>query len=440
MNEGERLQPGDNKKLCLRVIDLFAGVGGFRLGLEGGPGMPDRLHHKYYKVVWSNQWEPSKKLQHASDIYIKKFGQKGHSNEDIEKVIQNHFQKIPNHDLLVGGFPCQDYSVARTLNQAVGITGKKGILWWSIYNILDRKKFKPRYLFLENVDRLLKSPANQRGRDFAIMLSSLANLGYCVEWRMINAADYGYPQKRRRVYFLCYYKKSDLYKKMKRLDNKWQWISNEGVFSRAFPVAMKTEPLLKKPVLTLDADLVNITNSFNKRNPSKTIFSNAGVMIDHEVWTADYKPEFKGNPAFLENILIDEEKVPDEFFIDEKELDKWKSLKDAKSIKRISKRTGAEYTYDEGSMVFPDRLDWPSRTIVTGEGGRSPSRFKHVIKRPKGRYRRLTPIELERLNGFPDGHTKGVPDSVRAFLMGNALVVGIIDRVGEMLISAIEED
>lgn len=430
----------DKSKTLLRVIDLFAGVGGFRLGLSGGPGMPDRLHHKYYKVVWSNQWEPSTKSQHASDIYIKRFGPKAHSNEDIEKIIQDNSQKIPNHDLLVGGFPCQDYSVARTLNEAVGIIGKKGVLWWSIYNILNRKKAKPRYLFLENVDRLLKSPANHRGRDFAIMLSSLANLGYSVEWRMINAADYGYPQRRRRVYFLCYYKKSDLYKKMMRLDNKREWITNEGVFSKAFPVAMKTEQLLKNPDFTLNADLVNITNSFNIKNPSITKFSNAGVMIEHEVWTADYKPEFNGNPAFLVNILIDEEKVPDEFFIDEKELEKWKSLKDAKSVRRISKRTGVEYTYDEGKMVFPDSLNRPSRTIVTGEGGRSPSRFKHAIKNSDGRYRRLTPIELERLNGFPDGHTEGVPDSVRAFLMGNALVVGIIDRVGEILIKEIEED
>lgn len=429
----------DRSKTLLKVIELFAGVGGFRLGLSGGPGMPDRLHHKYYKIVWSNQWEPARKTQHASDIYVKRFGPNGHSNEDINKVIQDHFQEIPNHDLLVGGFPCQDYSVARTLNEAVGIIGKKGVLWWSIYNILKRKRVKPHYLFLENVDRLLKSPADQRGRDFAIMLSSLANLGYSVEWRMINAADYGYPQRRRRVYFLCYYKKSDLYKKMKRLDNKWEWISNKGVLSKAFPVAVKTEPLLKKPVLTLDADLVNITNSFNKKNPSKTVFSNAGVMIDHKVWTTDYKPEFNGCFFCLENKLIDEENVPDEFFIDEKELEKWQSLKDAKSVKRISKRTGAEYTYDEGKMVFPDRLDWPSRTIVTGEGGRSPSRFKHVIKRPNGRYRRLTPIELERLNGFPAGHTEGALDNIRAFLMGNALVVGIIDRVGEILIKEIEE-
>ena len=106
-------------------------------------------------------------------------------------------REIPDHELLVGGFPCQDYSVAKTLNQATGIVGKKGVLWWEIYRVLMMKR--PPYLFLENVDRLLKSPTRQRGRDFGVMLATLADLGYEVEWRVVNAADYGFPQKRRRV-------------------------------------------------------------------------------------------------------------------------------------------------------------------------------------------------------------------------------------------------
>jgi len=84
-------------------------------------------------------------------------------------------------------------------------------------------------------------------------------------------------------------------------------------------------------------------------------------------------------------------------------------------------------------MIFPDALDKPSRTIITGEGGSSPSRFKHVIETKDGRKRRLTPIELERLNMFPDNHTEGVSDVRRAFFMGNALVVGIIEKLGESL-------
>src|SRR5690606_10861709 len=116
-----------------------------------------------------------------------------HFNVDISKIAT---KQIPDHDLLVGGFPCQDYSVATTLNNSKGLTGKKGVLWWNIHKILQEKKNRPRYLLFENVDRLLKSPSSQRGRDFAIMLKGLDDLGYCVEWRVINAADYGMPQRR----------------------------------------------------------------------------------------------------------------------------------------------------------------------------------------------------------------------------------------------------
>lgn len=165
----------------LDVIELFAGVGGFRLGLE---------KTGQYAIVWSNQWEPATETQHASQVYEARFGTENHSNEDISEVPTC---EIPDADLLVGGFPCQDYSVATTLQNSKGLIGKKGVLWWSIHRILSEKKHPPPYLFLENVDRLLKSPSSQRGRDFAIMLKSLGELGYAVEWRVINAADYGIP-------------------------------------------------------------------------------------------------------------------------------------------------------------------------------------------------------------------------------------------------------
>ena len=95
--------------------------------------------------------------------------------------------------------------------------------------------------------------------------------------------------------------------------------------------------------------------------------------------------------------------------------------------------TGFTYVYAEGPLPFPDKLDQPARTMVTGEGGPSPSRFKHIILAPSGRYRRLTPIEMERLNGFPDDWTEGMPSSRRAFCMGNALVVGVVERIARVL-------
>jgi DNA (cytosine-5)-methyltransferase 1 len=133
--------------------------------------------------------------------------------------------------------------------------------------------------------------------------------------------------------------------------------------------------------------------------------------------------------------LIDENNVPDEYFIPSSELPKWQFHKGAKSLERV-KKDGTVYSYDEGPVSFPDSLDKPSRTIITGEGGRSPSRFKHVVLTESGKYRRLTPVELERLNGFPDNHTliDSVTDARRAFFMGNALVTGVVTRIAMVLV------
>lgn len=402
----------------IKVAELFAGVGGFRIGLENAS--------EKYKIVWSNQWEPATKSQEASDIYVKRFGEEGHSNEDIAKV---PVDKIPEHNLLVGGFPCQDYSVARTLQKSGGIEGKKGVLWWEIHRILKDSKHKPEFLFLENVDRLLKSPASQRGRDFAIILTSLSDLGYAVEWRVINAAEYGLPQRRRRVFILGYLKGSKLYETLKE-SNKKEWVLNKGILAEAFQID-KTK-LGGFDEIELEGDLVSISNNFNK-GKKNSAFENCGVMIDRKVLTTKVHPSYTGKRTILRDIILPESKVPKEFFIDSKSLEKWNYLKGAKKEERFNSKHNAKYHYAEGAMIFPDNLDGPSRTIVTGEGGSGPSRFKHVIKTESGRLRRLTPLELERLNMFPDNHTEGVSDIKRAFIMGNALVVGVIERIGKAL-------
>ncbi len=405
----------------MKVIELFAGVGGFRLGLENAS--------QEYKTVWSNQWEPGKKLQIASDIYKKRFGKENHSNVDISKVLTS---EIPDFDLICGGFPCQDYSVARTLSQADGIIGKKGVLWWEIHRILVEKKKKPSFLFLENVDRLLKSPAKQRGRDFAIILASLADMGYIVEWRIINAAEYGMPQRRRRVFFLGYHKDSSIYKKIVKNNKPYEWITASGVFSKAFKINSVNEEDINS--FELNGKLPDISEKFNKL-AKKSPFEKAGIMINRKVWTFEAKPDYDGEIKNIRDITIPEKEVPQEFFINSSSLDKWKYLKGAKNEMRINKKNNIKYKYAEGSMIFPDSLNSPSRTIVTGEGGSSPSRFKHVISTEDKKLRRLTPIELERLNMFPDNHTKEATNSQRAFLMGNALVVGVVEKIGKALIS-----
>jgi DNA (cytosine-5)-methyltransferase 1 len=407
------------------MVELFAGVGGFRAALEP----------LGWRTVWANQWEPSTKTQHAADCYERHWPDGTLSNEDIDVVVErlkNDPQAIPDHDLLVGGFPCQDYSVAKTLNQAHGIEGKKGVLWWAIFRILEKKK--PRLLFLENVDRLLKSPASQRGRDFAIILACLSRLGYLVEWRVVNAADYGFPQRRRRV-FLIGHRLEALPAGKPPWRSPLSWLYEDGVLARSLPIWPAEDVHQRLPIHTADfripGDLVRITEEFGA-NLRTTPFANSGVTWRGRTWTRRTVSRFDGKQLTLGDVLQPDDDIDDAFFIDPERRPQWDDLKGPKKEPRVA-ANGHHYFYSEGGIAFPDRTDLPSRTILTGEGGSSPSRFKHVIETREGRLRRLTPIELERLNGFEADWTKGMPDGRRAFMMGNALVVGLVGRVGKEL-------
>lgn len=408
----------------IRVIELFAGVGGFRVGLERASVR--------FKTVWNSQWEPSTKRQDASIVYCNRFGSAGHSNEDISNV---PVDEIEDGDLLVGGFPCQDYSVATTLHNSKGIEGKKGVLWWQIHRILRDKKNPPKYLLLENVDRLLGSPASQRGRDFAIILASLADLGYYAEWRIINAAEYGMPQRRKRTYIVAYHNSVPLAEQCRQnVEYPYEWVTKKCVIANAFPAKEKYGYKARRSEFEIEGNLIDVSEKFNKgaKPTQPSPFACAGFMMNRKVWSVDVEPVYDGPSITLGQLIVPDEYVPEEFFINDEDLRKWTYLKGSKSEKRMTKE-GYEYNYTEGSMAFPDALNKPSRTIITGEGGAGPSRFKHVIMTPSGRYRRLIPLELERLNMFPDNHTKGVSDIRRAFLMGNALVTGIVESIGRVL-------
>jgi DNA (cytosine-5)-methyltransferase 1 len=437
MGEDEHQVKTNQMKEEIKVIELFAGVGGFRLGLEGWKGKSAssgyaKRHDSPYRIVWSNQWEPSTKMQHASMVYEYRFGAAGHSNQDISSV---PVSEIPDHDMLVGGFPCQDYSVATTLKNSKGLIGKKGVLWWSIHRILEEKKKKPGYLLLENVDRLLISPSKQRGRDFAIILKSLETLGYAVEWRVINAADYGMPQRRRRVFIAAYHKTTTIYRRVMECGTK-DWILHDGTLAEAFPHTDNGSMFPDE--FHLKGDIVSISSSFNNRT-SPVTFENSGMMVKGIVTTIKTSCCYEGPMTTLGDI-IEDNITGESFRIDEEYLERWIYLKGPKKETRVNAE-GFEYHYSEGGMLFPDALDRPSRTIITGEGGSSPSRFKHVIKTRKG-YRRLTPVELERLNMFPDKHTEmaGISDAKRAFFMGNALVVGVIEKIAVSLKQKIRDE
>ena len=380
------------------VVELFAGVGGFRLGLEKAG----------WKTIFANQWEPGKKAQYAFDCYQTRFTEGQATNVDVATL---DARNIPDHTLLCGGFPCQDYSVASTLANSKGIQGKKGVLWWEIRRIVEAKR--PKYILLENVDRLLKSPASQRGRDFGIILSCLCALGYSIEWRVINAADYGFPQRRRRTFIFATRLKSYYGK-----DDEENVILNSGLFAKGFPAIRNLEK--KANTIAIPEDLVDLSDNFHAK------FQNAGFCRDYKCLTIPVLPSYDGPITTLGDIL--ESNVDEKYYIPQSDVSKWEYMKGPKKEKRIGKN-GFEYNYSEGPIPYPDYLDRPGRTMLTSEG--SKNRSSHLVKDPQtGRLRILTPVECERLDGFPDNWTNTMPERMRYFCMGNALVVGLIEIMG----------
>lgn len=462
------------------VCELFAGVGGFRCGLNGIKTLEDiediknKKKNEKWDTVWFSQWEPAEKnTQYAHDCYVYHFGTCHDNNEEdttnynIEEVDK---KAIPDFNLLVGGFPCQDYSVASSLATSKGLEGKKGVLWWSIREILEVKK--PPFVLLENVDRLIKSPSKQRGRDFGIILACFRDEGYTVEWRVINAAEYGLQQRRRRIFIFAYkndtryndeiQKKVKYTKKageVKRRMSMGKILLNFGFFAKTFAVhEVDADKML---VRKLPQNLGKISTSFT------CPFENTGIMKDGIIYTFKTLPDYSGDQRTLGDVMekgdvdkqyfIPIEKLyyadPAETHSDEtsnqlspEQRQTWQYLKGAKKIKRKS-ANGHEYIFSEGAIAMIDSYDKPARTMLTSEGNFS--RTTHIVKDKKtNKIRLLTAQETERIQGFPTDHTKNclvdgkvveMPLNKRRFMMGNALVVDLV-RAMEVTLSEIFEN
>jgi len=291
---------------AIRVAELFAGVGGFR---EAITSLNSKLGYDRFRMAWSNQWEPSESSkkgeeQFANRVYIAKFGPEGHYADDIHKVsdIKGPIPKsvVPDIDLLVGGFPCQDYSVAKPKNVSKGLRGPKGVLWWSIERLLEERA--PDYVLLENVDRLINSPANNRGRDFAVILKGFQELGYAVEWRVVNAADYGYPQKRRRIFILAYKLKTSQGKALKAsADEPTAVLISKGVLAQSLP-CLSEELIPEFYDLNKFKTDVDVKDRYGE---GASPFMSAGFMLDGNVHTMQVDPVMKGKPTFLRDLLVE---------------------------------------------------------------------------------------------------------------------------------------
>lgn len=422
----------------MKVFSMFDGVGGFTIGLNNADS-------DFFDTIYSNQYEPSRKSQDAYEVGVYRFPNMEHIPDDVAEIPDTKFEEMKNNgvDMIVGGFPCQDYSVARSKKNELGIAGKKGVLFWEI--IRATKIIEPKYLILENVDRLLKAPSSQRGRDFAVMLASFHQLGYSVEWRVINAADYGRAQRRRRVFFFVFRNDTEW---AEHLDEDYErgpkanllalkdfttysdYIFKDGLFAKQFPV----EPTPVKDRIKfnqLGNDIKEISDNFSDGK-----FWNTGIMRHGYYYSAETGPKGNEKSITLGEILEPEEDIPEKYYIKDEKLEKFQYLRGPKKKERISEE-GHKYVYSEGGMSETDSLDLPGRTMLTSEG--TVNRSTHIIK-VNGRYRLITPIEAERMQDFPDDWTKykqlengdvvEVSDRMRLFFMGNALVTGIVERIG----------
>ena len=450
------------------VCELFAGVGGFRCGLNGIKTLEDIKKPEKWNTVWFSQWEPAEKsTQYAHDCYVYHFGTcldkngEDTTNCNIEEVDK---KTLPDFNLLVGGFPCQDYSVASSLATSKGLEGKKGVLWWSIRETLEDKQ--PPFVLLENVDRLIKSPAKQRGRDFGIILACFRDEGYTVEWRVINAADYGYQQRRRRTFIFAYKNDTSYAKRLKdsvryaesfsveaHRKSMGEWIKEDGFFAKSFPV--NPFDAKKIQIEDLPEGLGDLSDHF------KFGFENSGVMVDGTIYSVKTAPNYNGKQITLGDIMETGE-VEEKYFIPDAKLyytnpevthsdesqvrlskeerQTWQYLKGAKKLPRKA-ATGHEYIFSEGAIPMVDAYDKPARTMLTSEG--SFSRTTHIVKdKQTGRIRLLTPMEAERIQGFPTDHTKyclangevvEMPVNKRRFMMGNALVVNLVEQMEEQI-------
>ena len=397
-------------------------------------------------MVWANQYEPGEKAQHAARVYEARWGL-APVNRDLFEVLDDPAEMARIDALaptmLVGGFPCQDYSVARPSTKSEGLQGKKGVLWWGMHRLLQLRLAAGQPIqtvLLENVDRLINSPTACRGRDFAVMLSSLQDLGYAVAWQVVNAAAYGFAQKRKRVFIVAVHESTHEWQQWRQgLATPASWLVTGSPLANALPV--RAAGMLR--TFELGVDVFETQTTYQLGKGGKTLFASAGVCMKGTVWTlpmvaaaiADYtKFTGRAQPTVLADIVNDTTDVPVEFFLSDDSLPRWQGLKGAKAIERVT-ADGHSYTYCEGAMAFPDALDRPARTVITSEGGSAASRTKYVVQAPDGRLRRLTPDELDSLNGFPRGFTRlaGVSDVKRAFLMGNALVTGVVACIGKCL-------
>lgn len=319
----------------MRFVELFAGIGGFRLGLE-------RAGHD---CVWANEWD-----KYANKVYRSHWGEC--DDRDIRSV---DVGEIPRHDLLVGGFPCQAFSIA---GNREGFDDARGTLFFEIARILEA--CRPSHCLLENVKGLL---SHDGGRTFCRIIEVLGELGYCVEWQVLNSKDFGVPQNRERVFIHGFRGESGF--------SIFPLVRYDGVSSSEGAEEQGVGQGSLRSVAS------TITAGYQKLNEGSTI-----VQVN--------------NPRHSNNRVYDESGI-------------------APALRTM-----------QGGNRQPKILSHSWRNGDPARGGTGPLySMEHSFTLDTSphyvvgdRIRKLTPLECERLQGFPDGWTSCLSNSQRYKCLG----------------------
>ncbi len=362
-----RNAPKSNSDTDRTAVELFAGIGGFRLAADQA-GL---------RTVWANDLAPL-----ACTVYRDRFGPHEIHEGDFRKLIA----EVPPHDLLTGGFPCQPFSSA---GKKEGIRDARGTLFQSIADVIERHR--PRHFVLENVKRLLTM---ERGAHFATILGALVRLDYQVEWRLFNALHFGLAQNRQRVFLVG--TRSDI-ASPSAMSDSGILLTEEADFAPADrPALSAPDPKRWRPI-----------------EKHKARFESWGIASAGKFFAMEPAHFARASdPVLLADVL--ESKVPAEYDFTESTL-KW--LHQNTPVNRFvhgveilsNQRGGARMGY----TIFGTAGVSPTLTSTTS---------RHYERYKVGdRYRRLTPVEYARLQGFPDDHCSIATAYDRYALLGNAV-------------------
>jgi len=378
----------------VRFIELFAGIGGFRLGLEKAGK---------FECVYANEFD-----KYAAQIYEKNFGEKP-DTRDIREVSS---EEIPDHELLTAGFPCQSFSVA---GKRGGFADTRGTLFFEIARILRDKR--PNYFLLENVKGLL---SHESGKTFQTIIGVLTDIGYDLQWEVLNSKGFGVPQNRERVFIIGH---------LRTLPRP-----------KVFPIGRTNQKALE--YITgggINKWLKGGKNQSRNNSQGQRVYATSGVATTQSAQGGGW-----GAKTGLYTIGMSRKhsRMRDGDFCT-LDANYYKGLanqerpavavawsKSHRTGKSESDRKRKNYGEIEERLKIGE-----FNTINTGEGGKSQS-TQNFVSCAVG-IRRLTPTECARLQGFPDDWHGGVSDARAYKAYGNAVTVNVVEEIGKVLLGEI---